>query len=84
MRSIFALVLGLALAYPATVTARDTSLRKECTRDRCVFYEGSRRVFSVETENTTTRYIVRDANRKPIAKVQEQKDGTIKVEKPRQ
>ena len=86
MRSIFPLALGLVAAYPATMASaqsRDVSLRKECTRDRCVYYHGSTRAFSVEKEEGTKRVIVRDANRNAIAKVQEQDDGTIKVEKPR-
>jgi hypothetical protein len=78
MRSIIILALGLSAAYP--VQARDITLRPECSRDRCVYYKGSTRVFSVEREEGTSRVVVRDAKRRPVAKVRDE-DGTLRIEK---
>ena len=83
MRSIFPLALGLALTYLAPVASAEAqSLREECTRDRCVYYKGSQRIFSVEKEQGTTRLVVRDGKRRPIAKVRRQERGRIEVEEP--
>lgn len=85
MRSIFLLALGLIAAYPSTVASakgREYSLREECTRDRCVYYKGSTRVFSVEKEESTNRLVVRDARRKPVAKVTDE-DGYLRVKETR-
>lgn len=85
MRSILSLALGIALLYPVTAASasgRSVTLRKECTRDRCVYYRGSTRVFSVEKEAGTTRLIIRDGDRKVKAKVRENDDGTLEVKKP--
>lgn len=85
MRSTFLLALGLITAYPSTVASAESpeySLREECTRDRCVYYRGSTRVFSVEKEDTTNRLVVRDGKRNPIAKVSKE-DGRIRVKETR-
>lgn len=81
MRSIILLALGLYTSYPlavASAASPEYSLRKECTRDRCVYYKGSTRVFSVEKEENTNRLVVRDKNRKPVAKVRSE-DGRLRV-----
>ena len=78
MRSVLILALGFTLAYP--VQAKDITLRPECSRDRCVYYKGSKRVFSVEREEGTSRVVVRNANRRPVAKVSDE-DGTLRIEK---
>jgi hypothetical protein len=83
MRTAFLLVLGLTLAYPATVASAGSdkvTLHKECTRDRCVYYKGTTRVFSVEKEYGTSRLVVRDGKRRPLLKVEEQDDGRFSVE----
>jgi hypothetical protein len=79
MRRIFLLALGLTVAYPAM--AGEITLRKECSRDRCVYYKGSKRVFSVENEADTSRVIIRDAKRRPVAKVERERNGTIRIKK---
>lgn len=80
MRSTFLLALGLSLVYPVTV-ANAQSLREECTRDRCVYYKGSTRAFSVEKEEGTRRLLVRDGKRVPVVKITRQGNGRIRVEK---
>jgi hypothetical protein len=85
MRSTFLLALGLTLLYPVTVASagsREQTLREECTRDRCVYYKGVERQFSVERENGTKRVIIRDGDRNVVAKVQRTDDGRIKVKEP--
>lgn len=75
------LALGLLLGYPTMAAAQDSlTLRKECTRDRCVYYHGSVREFSVEKEEGTSRLVLRNGQRDIVAKVREQ-NGTLKVEK---
>jgi hypothetical protein len=82
MRSIFTLVLGLYALYPGAVTAQSSlTLRQECTRDRCVYYHGSTREFSVEKEYGTSRLVLRNGQRDVVAKVTRQDHGTIKVER---
>lgn len=84
MRSVFTLAIGLLLAYPTMVASKETrtTLREECSRDRCVYYKGSSRVFSVEKEQGTSRIVVRNSSREIIAKVK--RDGsTLQIEKPR-
>ena len=76
MRSVLILVLGLAVAYP--VQAREFSLRKECSRDRCVYYKGSKRIFSVEQEEGTGCALVRNSKREPVAHVSNE-DGTVRI-----
>ncbi len=81
--SVFLLALGSSSVYPlAVVQAESYSLRKECTRDRCVYYRGSTRQFSVEKEYGTTRMVIRDGKRKIVAKIREQADGSVRVEEP--
>lgn len=72
--------LGLSTAHSA-YASDGKKLREECTASRCVYYEGSKRVFSVEREKGTSRIVVRDDKRRVRAKVSK-KDGTIKIEKP--
>jgi hypothetical protein len=81
LQSIILLALGPVAAYLTLHPPQSTSLRKECTRDRCVYYQGSRRAFSVEKEQNTSRVVVRDSQRRAIVKVTEQDNGTIKVER---
>jgi hypothetical protein len=82
MRIKLTLALGLALAYPTMAAAQDSvSLREECTRDRCVYYHGSTREFSVEKEYGTTRLVVRNGERDIVGKIQRQDNGTVKVER---
>lgn len=77
----FALALGAYPVYPTMAGVQDTILRKECTRDRCVFYEGSRRRFSVEREQGTSRLVVRDRRGTLRAKVrEEEEDGYLRIE----
>ncbi len=84
VRSAFLLALGLSAAYPLTVAKADSvTLREECTRDRCVYYKGSTRQFSIEKETGTKRLILRDGKREVVAKLERQERGRIKVEKPR-
>jgi hypothetical protein len=73
------LVLGLTLAYPSIAAAKDVRLRQECTRDRCVYYQGSTRVGSVEKEYDTNRLVVREGGRDIVAKVTRDDDGTLQV-----
>lgn len=85
MRSTLSLALGIALLYPVTAASgngREVTLRKECTRDRCVYYQGSRRAFSVEKEQGTSRLIIRDGDRRVKAKVRETENGTLEIKKP--
>jgi hypothetical protein len=83
MRSTFLLVLGLVAAYPSTVaSAQSVTLREECTRDRCVYYKGSTRKFSVEREYGTKRLVIRNAKRQVVAKVRRQGNASVRVEKP--
>lgn len=82
MRSIFLLALGLAAGYPTMAAAQDSlTLRHECTRDRCVYYHGSRREFSVEKEYGTDRLVLRNGERDIVAKVTRQDDGTLEVKR---
>lgn len=75
------LALGLTLAYPTVAAAQDSvTVREECTRDRCVYYHGSVREFSVEKEEGTNRLIVRDGQRDIVAKVTREDHGTYKAE----
>ena len=74
------LALGLSAQYPAIAGDRKT-LREECTQSRCVYYDGSRRVFSVEREEGTSRLVIRDSDRRIRGKVRK-RDGTVEVEKP--
>jgi hypothetical protein len=78
MRTVLILALGLSCAYPAI--AGEITLRKECSRDRCVYYKGSKRVFSVENEADTSRVVIRDAKRRTVAKVSRD-NGTIRIKK---
>ena len=84
MRSIFLLALGLTCAYPNTVANAQSgvTLREECTRDRCVYYKGSVRKFSVEKEYGTQRLVIRNSQRQVVAKVRRQGNASIRVEKP--
>lgn len=84
MRSILTLALGFSLAYPTIVDAapRRITVHPECTRDRCVYYHGSQRVFSVEKEDNTDRLVIRDNHREVVAKVKRQDDGTVEIKKP--
>lgn len=79
--SAFLLALGLTTQYPAIAREKSVTLRKECTDSRCVYYEGSRRVFSVEQERDTRRQVVRDGRGNPRAKITENEDGTVEVER---
>lgn len=72
-------LLALGLIVPYTATAKEVTLRKECTASRCVYYKGSKRVFSVEREQGTERYVVRDSRGSLSAKVTENRDGTIDI-----
>lgn len=76
----FGLALGLFAQYPALADNRKT-LREECTESRCVYYEGSKRIFSVENERGTSRLIIRDSDRRIRGKVRK-RDGTVEIEKP--
>lgn len=78
MRSTFLLALGLTCAYPLQA-ASEYSLREECTRDRCVYYKGSSRQFSVEKEYGTKRLVVRNGQRQIVAKVRREGHGTVRV-----
>ncbi len=79
-RTAFAIALGLTLHYPLMAGEGQVTLRKECTRDRCVYYKGSTRIFSVEKEYGTARYIVRDGRGSLRAKVKENPNGTVEIE----
>jgi hypothetical protein len=82
MRRKFLLVLGLTLGYPTAAAAQDTlRLREECTRDRCVYYHGSRREFSVEKEYGTDRLVLRNGERDVVAKITREDDGTLEVKR---
>jgi hypothetical protein len=85
MRSTFLVVLGLLSGYPTMAAAAQDSLtlREECTRDRCVYYHGSTREFSVEKEYQTDRLVVRNGQRDIVAKITRQDNGTVKVERAR-
>lgn len=76
-----ALALGTIAKYPAMAGERSVTLRKECTSSRCVYYQGSSRVFSTEPERGTQRTIVRDRRGNLLAKTREYPNGTIKVER---
>jgi len=79
---ISALAVGLLWHYPTSAQER-TTLRRECTASRCVYYEGSRRVFSEEREHNTERTIIRDSRGTIRAKVRERDNGTVEVTRTR-
>lgn len=81
MRSTLILALGLFIAYPANADthSRRVTVHEECTRDRCVYYHGSQRVFSVEKEPNTSRLIIKNDKRNTVAKLKRNDDGTVEV-----
>lgn len=74
--SKFRFALGTLLLYTASSQAQ--TLRKECTRDRCVYYSRNERVFTT-TRESDNRIILRfsDERRKPF-KVEKER-GSIRI-----